>query len=102
YKRFPVAAWTDPLAGLVRPTPALRSYVMGHGLRIRCLPTPRPLAVWHRFRHGLPREAYLLTEKVPDAIDLFDFVGRLGSLPPPQRRDALRRLLNQVGRLIAT
>ena len=48
YKRFAVTRWTDPWAALFRPAPALRSYVMGHGMRLRGLPTPRPLAVWHR------------------------------------------------------
>ena len=32
------------------------------------LSTPRPLAAFHRYRHGLPAEGYLLTEKVPGAV----------------------------------
>ena len=40
-------------------------------LRDRWLPTPRPLAMFHRLRAGgLPAEGYLLTEKVPDAVGL--------------------------------
>jgi tRNA A-37 threonylcarbamoyl transferase component Bud32 len=101
-KRFAVTRWSDPWTALFRPTPALRSYVMGHGLRLRFLPTPRPLAVWHRYRHGLPHEGYLLTEKVDDALELLDFVNHLGSLPIAQRRLILRRLIDEVGRLIAT
>src|SRR5205085_1742529 len=31
YKRFALTRWSDPLVALVRPTPALRSYVLGHG-----------------------------------------------------------------------
>src|SRR5262249_37435430 len=54
YKRFSVTHWSDPWAALVRPAPALRSYRLGHALRLRGLPTPRPLAVWHRLRAGLP------------------------------------------------
>jgi tRNA A-37 threonylcarbamoyl transferase component Bud32 len=102
YKRFPVGSWTDPFVSLVRPTPALRSYILGHGLRLRCLPTPRPLAVWHRFRQGMRHEGYLLTEKVPDALDLFAFVGSLDALPPSQRQAALRRLIDQVAQLVGT
>jgi tRNA A-37 threonylcarbamoyl transferase component Bud32 len=102
YKRFALTRWTDPLAALVRPTPALRSFVLGHGLRLRCLPTPRPLAVWHRVRYGLRHEGYLLTEKVPDALDLAAFVDRLASLPARERCVSLRRLIDQVARLIAT
>jgi tRNA A-37 threonylcarbamoyl transferase component Bud32 len=100
YKRFGEAAWTGPLAALLRPPPALRSYVMGHGLRLRGLPTPRPLAVWHRVRHGLKQEGYLITEKVPDALDLVAFVARLGEGPPDERRATLRGLIDQVARLI--
>ncbi len=97
YKRFSVTTWTDPFVALVRPTPALRSHVMGHGLRLRGLPTPRPLAVWHRIRHGLRREGYLLTEKVPDAVELVAFVSRLA---PAGRQVVLRPLIDQVARLI--
>ncbi|HZY91074.1 MAG TPA: lipopolysaccharide kinase InaA family protein [Gemmataceae bacterium] len=102
YKRFALTRWSDPLAALVRPTPALRSYVLGHGLRLRCLPTPRPLAVWHRVRYGLRHEGYLLTEKVPDALELAAFVDRLACLPARARCVSLRRLIDQVARLIAT
>jgi tRNA A-37 threonylcarbamoyl transferase component Bud32 len=102
YKRFAVTKWSDPWTALVRPTPALRSYVMGHALLIRCLPTPRPLAVWHRSARGLPREGYLLTEKVPDALDLLHLVDYLGSLPAAKGRALLRDLIDRVAYLIAT
>ena len=101
YKRFAVTSWTDPWASLFRPPPALRSYVMGHGLRLRGLPTPRPLAVWHRTRFGLRREGYLLTEKVPGARELPDHVAALGRRAPAERRAALRDLIHQAGRLLA-
>jgi tRNA A-37 threonylcarbamoyl transferase component Bud32 len=101
-KRFAVTRWSDPWTALFRPTPALRSYVMGHGLLLRCLPTPRPLAVWHRYRLGLPHEGYLLTEKVPDALELLRFVDHLDTLPAAERRALLRRLIDQVARLIIT
>jgi tRNA A-37 threonylcarbamoyl transferase component Bud32 len=100
YKRFAVTQWSDPWTALVRPTPALRSYVLGHGLRLRCLPTPRPLGVWHRHRHGLPREGYLLTEKVHGAHDLTAYVRDLGAQPAAQRHAQLRRLIGQVAALV--
>jgi hypothetical protein len=102
YKRFPVTRWHDPWTALVRPTPALRSYVLGHGLQLRCLPTPRPLAVWHRRRLGLPREGYLLTEKVADARDLHEAMTCLDSCVPDERRRRLRQLIEQVARLVST
>jgi tRNA A-37 threonylcarbamoyl transferase component Bud32 len=98
YKRF-AGGTVDAVASLVRPAPALRSYVLGHGLRLRCLPTPRPLAVLHRHPRGLPRQGYLLTEKVPDAVDLHEFVDRLMGRPAAERLPRLRRLVDQVGRL---
>ncbi len=100
YKRFAVTTWSDPWAALFRPTPALRSYVMGHGLLLRCLPTPRPLAVWHRYRRGLRHEGYLLTEKAPDALELLPFVNHLNTLPAAEGRALLRRLIDQVAHLV--
>lgn len=96
-KRFAVTAWTDPWAALARPIAALRSWIMGHGLLTRYLPTPRPLALLIRVRRGLPREGYLLTEKVPDAVDLADYVERCAG-----RRAVLRDLIGRVARLVRT
>jgi tRNA A-37 threonylcarbamoyl transferase component Bud32 len=102
YKRFAVTRWSDPWAALFRPTPALRSYVMGHGLLSRCLPTPRPLAVWHRYRHGLPYEGYLLTEKVPDALELLPFVNHLFTLAQAERLPLLRGLIDRIAHLLSS
>jgi tRNA A-37 threonylcarbamoyl transferase component Bud32 len=100
YKRFRVTAWSDPWAALVRRTAALRSWVNGHGLRDRGLPTARPLAVFHRRRHGLAYEGYLLTEKIPDAVDLRDYVDGLSRLPSWEGRLVVRRLIDQVAGLV--
>jgi tRNA A-37 threonylcarbamoyl transferase component Bud32 len=99
WKRFRVTSCADPLLALLRPTAALRSWVNGHGLRERCLPTPRPLLVLHRRRHGLPREGYLLVEKVSDAEELARHVAGLAGLPEGERRPRLRALVEQVARL---
>ncbi len=58
----------------------------GHALRDRWLPTPRPLAVFHRYRSGLPAEGYLLTEMVPE--------------PAPLRRRFTSRPLVKLARLL--
>jgi serine/threonine protein kinase len=100
YKRFRVTTWSDPWAALVRLSPALRSWVQGHGLRERCLPTPRPLAVLHRCHGGLLREGYLLTEKVAGAVDLHLFVAGLVSLASVERLVLLRQRIEQVARLV--
>lgn len=100
YKRFRVTSWADPWLALVRPTGALRSWVSGHALRLRWLPTPRPLLVLHRRRYGLVREGYLLTAKVEDAEDLHAHRDRLLTLPNQERRVAVRLLLERVARLV--
>ncbi len=94
YKRFRITTPSDPWAALVRRTPALRSWVYGQGLRERLLPTPRPLAVLHRRRHGLLYEGYLLTEKMEGARDLRAFVDEIAS------RSLLHSLIEQVARLV--
>jgi hypothetical protein len=100
YKRLAVTAWSDPLTALVRPTPAMRSYVMGHALRLRGLPTPRPLAVWHRRRLGLCAEGYLLQEKVPGAVGLAEFVRRMVDEGSTASRRRLIALIEQLARLV--
>ncbi|MBN9521383.1 hypothetical protein J0H58_23155 [bacterium] len=69
-KRVNVRRWWEPLKNLVRPSAVLRSWVAGHALRDRWLPTPRPLAALHARRRGLPAAGYLLVEEVPGAVDL--------------------------------
>jgi serine/threonine protein kinase len=69
-KRVNVRTWAEPLKNFVRRSAVVRSWVNGHTLRDRGLPTPRPLAAFHRYRRGLPTEGYLLTEMVPDAVPL--------------------------------
>jgi serine/threonine protein kinase len=100
YKRFSVTAWTDPLAAVFRPTAAMRSWVMGHGLRLRGLPTPRPLALWQRRRLGATWETYLLMEKTPEAVDLARFVRSLGELNPAQSRARLRALIDETAAVV--
>ncbi len=102
YKRFAATRWSDPWTALFRPAPALRSYVLGHALLLRCLPTPRPLGVWHRYRYGLAHEGYLLTEKAADALELCSFVDYLHLLPAVECRKRLRSLIDQIAHLLAT
>src|SRR5207244_1547242 len=90
YKRFRVTAGRDPWVALVRPTAALRSWMFGQGLRERCLPTARPLAVLHRMRGGRPAEAYLLTEKIEGAVDLHGFARQTATGPIAHARPGVR------------
>jgi tRNA A-37 threonylcarbamoyl transferase component Bud32 len=99
-KRFDMTAWSDPPAGLFRATPALRSWILGHGLRFRGLPTPRPLAMWQRMRLGMPGAGYLLLEKVPEALDLRQTFLALEGLTPGQRRARLRHLIAETAAVV--
>jgi tRNA A-37 threonylcarbamoyl transferase component Bud32 len=96
-KRFSPRKWRESLAALVRPSPALRSWIHGHGLRERMLPTARPLAVWTRMFWGIPREAYLLTEYVPASGDLHK---RLQALEQNGRTQDLRQEIDRIARLV--
>jgi tRNA A-37 threonylcarbamoyl transferase component Bud32 len=100
YKRFRVTSRLDPWLALFRPAPARRSWVNGHSLRLRWLPTPRPLAVFHRRQHGLPCEGYLLTAKVEGAEDLHLFMDRIGRLPEQEYLKAIRDVLEKVACLV--
>jgi tRNA A-37 threonylcarbamoyl transferase component Bud32 len=100
FKRFRVTAWSDPWLALLRRSPALRSWINGHGLRERCLPTARPLAVFHRRRGILAYEGYLLTEKIADAVDLRHFLAGVVHLGQGEGRRDLHRRIEQLARLI--
>jgi tRNA A-37 threonylcarbamoyl transferase component Bud32 len=100
YKRFRVTSWSDPWLALVRHSPAVRSWINGHGLRERCLPTARPLLVLHRRRGFLRREGYLLTEKIEHAENLHTFFQNLARLGAAKRRLILRQRIDQVAHLV--
>lgn len=70
-KRVNPRSVLDPVKNLFRSSAVRRSWLLGHGLCERWLPTPRPLAMVHRYVAGfLPAAGYLLTEKVSDAVGL--------------------------------
>jgi lipopolysaccharide kinase (Kdo/WaaP) family protein len=99
YKRFRATSRTDPWLALVRATPALRSWRYGHSLLDRGLPTARPLAVFHRRRHGLFGDGYLLTEKIPEAVELHQFLNGVAEIGV-ERVKILRLRIEQVARLV--
>lgn len=95
WKRFRLKRPLDALKNRLRRSEALRSWVFGHGMLDRHLPTARPLFVAHRYRLGIPREGYVAFEVVPDAVELPEFV-RSASFAE------LRTLCGTLGRLIRT
>jgi tRNA A-37 threonylcarbamoyl transferase component Bud32 len=86
-KRVNIRNRFEPWKSRLRPSAVLRSWINGHSLRDRWLPTPRPLAMLHRNN----REAFLLTELVakPQAIS--------ATIPVPGAlRDPLARVLRHM------
>ncbi|MFL5241491.1 MAG: lipopolysaccharide kinase InaA family protein [Gemmataceae bacterium] len=101
YKRFiGTKRWRDWLADWFRPLPVLNSWINGHGLRERCLPSPKPLAVFQIYKGLSNLDGYLVTAKIPDAVNLHDFVAGLGFLPPIEGRSSLRQSIDQLARLV--
>jgi hypothetical protein len=100
YKRFKVRSRLEPWLSLLRRTQALRSWVLGHGLVERCLPTARPLLFIERRRLGVAREAYLLTQKITNACDLHQFVAEAMNLLARERAPVLRDLIESLARLV--
>lgn len=100
YKRFLVTKPTDPVLGLFRDTPALKSWRNGQRLLEVGLPTARPLAVLHRRKLGLTWECFLLTEKLPHAVELQEYAHHLGELPSEETHRQRCELADEVARLL--
>ena len=94
FKRVVAPSWLDGVKNLLRPSHVLRSWANGHAMLDRWLPTPRPLAVFHRYQCGLPRDGYLLTAKVPAPVALDEAVRRCPD------RAARRDILGRVARVL--
>jgi tRNA A-37 threonylcarbamoyl transferase component Bud32 len=77
FKRFRVKSNFVMLKNALRPTAALRSWRFGRNLIDRGLPTAKPLAMVERFAYGVPREGYIVFEKVPDGIELPQALGQV-------------------------
>jgi tRNA A-37 threonylcarbamoyl transferase component Bud32 len=96
YKRFRATKPSEPWVHLVRPAPAMSSWVNGHALLDRGLPTARPLAVIRRRRFGLVRESYLLTEKLTGVRDLRSHVDQTAKLPNGDQVAMTRLLVERL------
>jgi tRNA A-37 threonylcarbamoyl transferase component Bud32 len=92
FKRFRLKGWVGAAKNVLRPSQALRSWVVGNNVRDRGLPTARPLAVFHRRRLGVPLAGYAVFEKVPDALGLPEAVAA--------HPHAVRVWAEKLGRLV--
>lgn len=102
-KRFMPTRWYDPLQHLIRPSPAMRSWINAFRLLNMGIPTPKPIALIHRRRWQLTRESYLLTAWLHDSETLYSYAQRLGPNPPihePLRHNSVfRQLARSIGKL---
>ena len=98
-KHFRAGSRSDPWLGLLRMSPAMRSWVYGHGMRDRGLPTARPLAIFHQYRGGRPHDGFLLSEKIEGATGVDDWVRRIADpMALRNRSEALARLVRELHR----
>ncbi|QEH37903.1 Lipopolysaccharide core heptose(I) kinase RfaP [Aquisphaera giovannonii] len=109
YKRFNRKKWIDPWLNLFRPSRAWRSWQAGQDLCSRGIPTPRNLLfvsrkrrfLTHPFSWFLPHETYLATIKEDGVQPLSRYIRTvLPALPPEDRRRRVRRLNDELARLI--
>lgn len=93
YKRLRAKKLTDIWANVVRPSPALRSWMMGNALLDRGLPTARPILHLHRYSYRRPATGYLLCEKVCGAQSLHERVAVWDHGTKRQMIDRIARLV---------
>lgn len=97
-KRFRVKSTVRAAKNAVRPSPARRSWVLGHNLLDRGLPTPRPLLLLERRRLGVPHTGYVVFERVPDSLELPAALATLAGRP--YRRQVIRAWADRLGRVL--
>jgi tRNA A-37 threonylcarbamoyl transferase component Bud32 len=101
YKRFRRArSWRKRLGDLLGQSKSMRSWVSGNALRERGLPTARPLAVFTGRRGRRHLDGYLVTQQIPDAVELRMYLRMLARLTRDKRRQVLRERIEQLARLI--
>lgn len=99
YKQYYFKGWHESFAAHFRANQASRAWHCGAALLLRELPTPRPLALIHKTRFGMPVTSYLITERVPEGQTIPRYLDRHLPLLPENER---RRVLNGVVRAAAT
>lgn len=100
FKKITATKWIDPILNLFRPDGTTRSWKMGQALLHRKLPTPRPLAFWHKKKNFLSTDGYIITEEIPNATDLPQFLEDTFRLPDNERLALIRDLIDSLAALI--
>ncbi len=100
-KRYVYQPFREWIATIARDNPATRAWRNGMSLRLRELPTPRPLLLTHRRRWGMLVESFLITERVEDGLPIDRYLSaKCDQLPAAERRPVVRAFIEQVGRLL--
>lgn len=103
YKQYHFKGWHESLAALVHPNQATRAWSCGAALLLREIPTPRPLLLLHKLRCGLPVNSYLLTQKVPGAVTIAQYLEEhLPRLEPAERKRVVRGVIECAAILLRT
>lgn len=92
----------DGVSHLVRPSAARREWHKAAEVARRGIPTVKPLAWAERIHGGLVRDNYLVTEAIPDAYPLEQYVAdHLPRLPAKAQRAMRRALIEGAARFVA-
>jgi tRNA A-37 threonylcarbamoyl transferase component Bud32 len=88
------------IKNLFRRSRAMKSWRAAHGLIVRGISTPLPLALVERRLGPLVVESFLVTMWLPDAPALNDYVrSRVSGFSPGKRKSFIRSLSRSLGKL---
>lgn len=101
-KQYRCPDWRDSGRHLVRASASQREYQRTVEVSRRRVPTVTPVAVGERWRHGVIGENFLVTEAIPEACSLEEYLcERLPQLPPAGQAVMRRKLTKSLARLCA-
>ena len=100
YKRYRPKAWWKRLTAGLHPSRARQSWICGHALLARGVPTPRPLMACEPSPWREPGVSYLATAWIDGALNLHAYAWKLADSGEEQRRTRTRCAARSVGRLI--
>jgi serine/threonine protein kinase len=103
FKRFKSKKPLEWLLNVLRPTRAWRAWQAAQHLVSRGIPTPQNLAIIERTTpfFPIPLETFLITIKAEPAQTLSDYtLETMQTLPPQERRRAIRSITKGLARLL--
>ncbi len=95
------SSWQSGARHLLRANPSRREWQRAKELSRLQIPTITPVALGERRRLGLVLDSYLVTEAIPGARSLLEWVTLLPAMPQDQVQPLKRRLLLAAARLCA-